>query len=157
MNALVTATKTVAVTALAVIGALMLVPMALGYRGYVVDGGSMGTAIPRGSVVFDEQVQRAQLRVGDVVTYTPPGRGRVTHRIVALAPDGSLRTKGDANAAADPWTAKLTASKQARVAFHIPFAGYVYAALGLSAVRMAVIGLPALLIAIGALRRAVRA
>ena len=51
--------------------------------------------------------------------------------------------------------ARLTASKQARVAFHVPFAGYAYAALAVRAVRMLVIGLPALLIAIGALGRAV--
>jgi len=156
MNALSTATRTAALVALGALGALMLVPAALGYRGYVVEGGSMGATIPRGSVVFDDVVPRSRLRVGDVITYRPPGRARVTHRIVAIARDGSLTTRGDANATADPWTVRLAGAEQARVAFHVPLAGYAYAALAVRPIRILVIGLPALLIALGALRRAVR-
>jgi len=153
MNALATTIRTAALVALAALGALMLVPAALGYRGYVVDGGSMGAAIPRGSVVFDDVVPRSQLRVGDVITYRPPARPRVTHRIVAIARDGAMRTKGDANATADPWTVRPSGARQARVAFHVPLAGYAYAALALRPVRIVVIGVPALMIAIGALAR----
>jgi len=141
---------TTALIALVVLAALMLVPF--GYQRYVVDGGSMGTAIPRGSLIFDEVVPTRTLRVGDVITYVPPRLHHlVTHRIVSIGPGGALRTKGDANRAADPWTFKLTAASQARVAFHVPAVGYAYAALGVRTVRRVVIGLPALLVAAGSL------
>src|SRR5437763_8440391 len=66
--------------------ALILVPSLLGFQRYVITGGSMTGTIDRGSLVFDKAVPVSQLRVGDVITYTPPASssptGRVTHRIV---------------------------------------------------------------------------
>jgi signal peptidase I len=76
----------------------------------------------------------------------------VTHRIVSLRTvrgERVLRTKGDANRVADPWNPfALHGGEQARVAFHIPYVGCALGALGERKVRMAVIGLPALLIAL---------
>jgi signal peptidase I len=145
--------RTAALTLLAVLAALMLVPAALGYERYVIGGGSMGSTVPRGSIAYEQRVPVGALRVGDVITYTPPGRAdRVTHRIVSIAPGGVLRTKGDANAAPDPWTFTLPAREQAVVRFHVPFAGYAFIALGVRWVRMLVIGLPALLVALVVLR-----
>jgi signal peptidase len=68
-----------------------------------------------------------------------------------------FRTKGDANPVADPWTFRLDTATQARVKVGIPYAGYALAALGRRDVRMAVIALPALLIAGVALLRLWRA
>ena len=142
---------------LAVLAALMILPAALGYERYVIGGGSMGGAVPRGSIAYEERVPVGALRVGDVITYTPPGRGdHVTHRIVSIAPGGVLRTKGDANSAPDPWTFTLPAREQAVLRFHIPVAGYAFVALGIRWVRMLVIGLPALLVALVVLRDARR-
>jgi signal peptidase len=146
---------------------LMLVPGFLGYQRYVITSGSMTGTYDRGSVVFDEVVPVSDLHVGDAITYTPPPgsgpTGRITHRIVSIGTDQfsrqTLRTKGDANAAADPWTFTLDGATQARVAFHVPYVGYVLSALAIRQVRMAVIGLPALLIAFAVLvgfRRDVR-
>jgi signal peptidase I len=60
-----------------------------------------------------------------------------------------LRTKGDANRVPDPSNPfVLHRGEQARVAFHIPYVGYALGALSERKVRMAVIGLPALLIAL---------
>ena len=131
----------------------MLAPSLLGYERYVITGGSMEPTIERGSLVFDEVVPTAQLRTGDVVTYRPPAGegpgGLVTHRIVWTGRDKDgatgFRTKGDANAATDPWRFGL-GDRQARVAFHVPYAGYVLAFVARPRVRMVLIGLPALLV-----------
>jgi signal peptidase len=146
---------------------LMLLPGLLGYQRYVITSGSMTGTYDRGSVVFDKVVPVSDLRVGDAITYTPPAglgpSGRITHRIVWIGSDQlgrqTLRTKGDANETADPWTFTLDGATQARVAFHVPYVGYVLSALAIRQVRMVLIGLPALLIAFAVLvsfRRDVR-
>ena len=136
------------------LAALMLVPPLLGYERYVITGGSMSGTIERGSIVFAEVVDPAELEVGDVITYEPPPRsgleGQITHRIISIAPgDGApvLRTQGDANPDPDPWRFSLAGTGQARYEFSVPYAGYAFAALGIRAVRIGLIGIPALLIA----------
>jgi signal peptidase len=148
--------RAAALLVLVTLSALVLVPAALGYERYVIGGGSMGGALPRGSIAYEQRVPTAELRPGDVITYTPPGHAtRVTHRIASVRGQ-VLRTRGDANAALDPWTFRLTGSEQAVVRFHVPVAGYAFAALGIRWVRMLVIGLPALLVAASVLRRPAR-
>jgi signal peptidase len=146
---------------------LMILPGLLGYQRYVITSGSMTGTYDRGSVVFDDVVPVSDLHVGDAITYTPPPgsgpKGLITHRIVSIGSDqfgrSVLRTKGDANEAADPWTFSLDGDTQARVAFDVPYVGYIISALSIRQVRMIVIGLPALLIAfavIAGIRRDVR-
>jgi hypothetical protein len=97
-------------------------------------------------------VPTSKIRVGDVITYRPPGADRlITHRVVWTGPDHRYRTKGDVNTTRDPWTFRLVKPTQARVAFHVPVAGYAIAALEIRPLRMAVIGGPALAIAAFAL------
>lgn len=140
---------------------VVVIPAALGYERYVVTSGSMTGSYDRGSIVYAESVPVASLRVGDVITYRPPGsagaHGLVTHRIVwaGTDPDGrrAFRTKGDANPVADPWRFTLDRPTQARAAFGIPYVGYGLSALAIREVRMLVIGLPALLIALAVLAR----
>jgi signal peptidase len=135
---------------------LMLLPGLLGYQRYVITSGSMTGTYDRGSIVFDDVVAVSDLRVGDAITYTPPPgsgpSGRITHRIVWIGSDqfgrSALRTQGDANESADPWTFTLDGPTQARVAFHVPYVGYVLSALAIRQARMLLIGLPALLIAV---------
>jgi signal peptidase len=138
------------------LGAAMLVPVLLGYRVYVIDGGSMTGTIDRGSLVYDRLVPVDRLRVGDIITYLPPPgtqarRQLITHRIIWIGhlADGRLvfRTKGDHNPVADPWRFLLPGPRQAVVAFHIPDIGYAYALLSIRWVRILLIGLPALAIA----------
>jgi signal peptidase I len=134
---------------------LMVLPGLLGYQRYVITSGSMTGTYDRGSVVFDDVVQVSDLRVGDVITYTPPAgsgpSGLITHRIAWIGSDQFgrrlLRTKGDANATPDPWTFTLDGPTQARAAFHVPYVGYALSALSIRKARMIVIGLPALLVA----------
>jgi signal peptidase I len=148
------------VTGLALIlAALMLLPPLVGVHRYVLVGGSMEPTIHRGAVIFDRVVPVRSLRVGDIITYTPPPGAQgpvphaVTHRIVWTGRDRfgarAFRTKGDANRVPDPWRFTLHSSTQSREAFSIPYVGYAIAALSLRPVRMALIGVPALLIALG--------
>ena len=144
-----------ALLALVSLGALILAPALLGYQRYVIEGGSMGGAVPRGSIAYEEVVPAGRIRVGDVITYRPPGAQRlVTHRVTWIGHDRRgarlYRTRGDASPAPDPWRFRLAAPTQARLAFHVPVAGYALAALSIRAVRMAVIGGPALAIAAAA-------
>jgi signal peptidase len=150
----------IAITLLALaMVALVLVPALLGFKRFVVVSGSMNGTYDRGSLVFDKEVPVSQLRIGDVITYTPPAsahmKGPLTHRIVWIGRDRSgapaFRTKGDANGAPDPWRFTLDQPKQARVAFHVPLFGYLLAAFSIKLVRLGVIGFPGLLIVISVL------
>ena len=134
---------------------LTLVPSLLGYQRYVITGISMTGTIDKGSIVYDKVVPVSQLHVGDVITYNPPPGSTatghlVTHRIVSMAKgdDGRTiyRTKGDHNGVADTWVFHLDDPTQARVAFHIPDAGYLLAALSVRAIRMTIVGVLAALI-----------
>ena len=74
--------------------------------------GSMTPVAPRGSMAVIEPKPRTALAVGDVLSYAIPVEDHhvVTHRVVELhQQDGAtvIRTKGDANDAADPWVAVL--------------------------------------------------
>jgi len=143
------------------LAAAMLLPAAFGYQRYVITGGSMQGTYDRGSIVFDKPVPVSDLKVGDVVTYTPPAstgvHGLITHRIISVTNHGkdgvSYRTKGDANPEADPWKFQLDQPTQARVAFAIPYVGFGIAALSMLPVRMLIIGVPALLIAFALMAR----
>ena len=138
------------------LAALMVLPPLFGYQRYVITGASMTGSIDKGSVLFSKKVPESQLKVGDVITYQPPKgfgpRELVTHRIVSIKRSQSgapvFQTKGDANQAADPWTFTPDQREQARAAVHIPYVGYVFAALGKQSLRIALLAFPAILIAL---------
>src|SRR5512146_1699153 len=71
----------------------------LPYEVYVVHTGSMSPTIPSKSAVV---VEDNQYKVGDVVTFRVHGMV-VTHRLVAINPNGTITTKGDADRTVDPW------------------------------------------------------
>jgi signal peptidase len=135
---------------------LVLLPSVFGWQRYAIVSGSMTGTYDRGSLVFDEVVPVADLKVGDVITYLPPrGAGPdhlITHRIASIGRGEQggrvYRTKGDANPVADPWTFTLSRPTQARVRAGVPYAGYVLMGLARKDVRTWIIVLPALLIAL---------
>jgi signal peptidase I len=135
----------------------ILVPPLLGLQRYVITGGSMTGTIPKGAVIYSRITPAEQLKVGDIITFHPPGGSTaVTHRIIGTekGPDGrpAFSTKGDFNEAADPWNpVTLNEPQQARYVFHIPLLGYVLAALSMRTVRIALIGLPAVIVALSLL------
>ena len=70
----------IAIAALAAL--LVLTPSVIGWQRYAIVSGSMSGTYDKGSLVLDEVVPVADLKVGDVITYTPPtGDHLITHRI----------------------------------------------------------------------------
>jgi signal peptidase len=138
------------------VAALFLVPKALGYDTYVITTGSMAGTVDPGALVVSERVPVDRLAVGDVITYAPPATTGidhlVTHRIAEITTDevGALtfRTKGDANAAVDPWTFTLRSDVQPRLRWSVPQLGQPVLWLADPDVRRLAIGLPALVIAL---------
>ena len=142
-----------ALLAAVIVAMLVLLPSVFGWQRYAIVSGSMTGTYDRGSLVLDEVVPVADLRVGDVITYMPPARDHlITHRIAWIGKDGSgarvFRTKGDANPVADPWTFRLDNATQARVRVGVPYAGHVLSALARRDVRTLIIALPAIVIAL---------
>jgi signal peptidase len=143
----------------AAIALAILVPRLLGNETYVIDGTSMSGTYNRGSIVIEKRTPAADLKVGDVITYLPPASSGVhhlvTHRIAAISADDDgkrlYRTKGDANATADPWRFTLDAPTQVHVVHSVPLVGYALIALNNPNTRRMAIAVPAVLIGLVAL------
>jgi len=99
-----------------------------GYRAYVIYGGSMGSALPAGSIGITETVGSETIKVGDVVAIKRPGRALpVLHRIANMDTSGDTTvytTQGDKNSSPDPEPVTLEGSGD-RVVFAIPYLGYL--------------------------------
>lgn len=122
-------------------------PRLLGYERYAITGGSMGEAVPQGSLVLAHATTARDLRPGDVATFVPAGhRERVTHRVVGTSPDG-LTTRGDANPAADPWHLAPDTAVH-RVVADVPHVGAAVVALGDHGAALILFGCAALALAL---------
>jgi len=93
-------------------GLLVAIAMAVGTARFqliplAVMSASMEPALPVHSMILVKEVDPEDVRVGDIITFDPPGpTPRVTHRVVARERRDSrwyFRTKGDANPAPDDW------------------------------------------------------
>jgi signal peptidase I len=69
----------------------------LGWSPTLIVSGSMSPQVSPGDVVLVRPVPQDELGPDTVVLYDRPETGRVLHRIVAVLPDGTFRTQGDAN------------------------------------------------------------
>ena len=121
----VRAVLVLSILALVLVG---LAPRLGGYRVLTVLSGSMRPTFSPGDVVIDRPVTMAKLRVGDVITYQAPidGHPVISHRIIELNHPGlhpTVRTKGDANSAPDPWRATLGDGPAWRVTYVAPGVG----------------------------------
>ncbi len=106
---------------------LVLLPAVLGLDRFVMTESAMDGSLGRGSVVLARDVPPSDLRVGDVITFQPPGGDSddlVTRRIATLE-DGVASTAGDATGQ-DRWTLSLTESSYARVWLSLPWLGYPF-------------------------------
>lgn len=109
---------------------LAIGPHVLGYRTETMLTASMAPQIKVGDVTVVTAVPVAQVVPGDVISYAIPidDHRVVSHRVVSVTPnaDGSytLQTKGDANAANDPWTARIVAPQVWQVRAVVPKIGY---------------------------------
>ena len=89
--------------------------------------GSMVPTYAPGSIILTRPMPVSQVRPGDIVLIIPPGRSvAYAHRVVSVTGSPShpiIRTKGDANAADDPWHAKLTSNQVPEVVATVPYVG----------------------------------
>lgn len=79
-----------------------VLPLVTGWERVVLTSGSMQPAIDPGDVVLTSTAVHP-LDPGTVIVFENPNKpgSLITHRIIENLPDGSYRTKGDANAQAD--------------------------------------------------------
>lgn len=103
-------------------------PSFFGYHSLTVVSGSMGDALPIGSIAVTKPVAADAIRVGDVITFSRPGASLpVLHRVVSITHDGGQRvamTKGDANGSEDALPLVLLGTGEV-VQYHVPLLGYV--------------------------------
>jgi signal peptidase len=133
-----------AVTAVAALIGLAVLPRLGVYRTLTVLSGSMVPTFRAGDLVVVTPEPLSDVRVGQVIAYSTPVAGHelVTHRVAEVLEAGNapvIRTQGDANAAPDPWTAKLHGRTAWRMRMVIPHAGSVIRFLRGSAVHMAMV------------------
>jgi signal peptidase len=132
-----------------------------------VTSGSMEPTLPIHSMILVQEVRPKDVRVGDIITFDPPGTTpRVTHRVVDRERVGGsrwyFRTKGDANPTPDDWRRGMNHSERyhpgvtygvrpaLRHVFTIPYAGSI-TTLFPARVRLALLLLPLALIGVGLL------
>jgi signal peptidase I len=118
------------VVALVALVGLGLLPRTGWYRPVTVLSGSMQPAFSPGDMVVVTPEPVTSVRVGHVISYrVPVGDHHVqSHRVIAVFRRGgqvSVRTRGDANATADPWTATLHGTTVWRVRTVLPKLGWI--------------------------------
>ncbi len=148
----------VAIAGISLAVLVLIVPRSLGYRAYVITGGSMDGTISRGALIYTQPVAVESLVEGDIVTFVPPGmEAPVTHRIVDVrrndAGELEMQTRGDNVGMRDPWVFVPRTPMLPRFVLAIPYVGYVIAVLSLPLVRILVFVLPAMVIALVVLVR----
>jgi signal peptidase I len=130
---------------------VIVAPSLFGGRSLTVMSGSMEPALRVGDVVINSRVSPADVRVGDIVTFSDPeGTGKlITHRVrrVRIA-DGTAQvvTKGDNTNAVERWDVPAGGSI-GRVEFRVPVLGFLVFWLHGPLARIGLIVIPALLLA----------
>lgn len=122
-------TVTLLLGLIALATATQVVPRVLGGTSLTVLTGSMKPTFDPGDVIIVAEVDPADVKVGDIVTFQPISDNPllITHRVVgkSVGADGELQfiTQGDANGAAD---APIVADQiKARYVYHLPWLGHV--------------------------------
>ena len=151
MKKLCSILSTVLLILLLLLALAFIVPMLLGYKEMTVLSGSMEPNIPVGSIVcVDDDAPLAELDPGDVITYQLDSSTFVTHRLVSIdSASGTLITQGDANEVED---APVSFQQYyGKVAFHIPYLGYLSSNLRTPAGIMTVTGVVIVIILLNTL------
>jgi signal peptidase len=137
MNVRTIVTRTSSAIMVIAVAALLLFaigPRTGAYRTVTILSGSMAPAFSAGDAIITTPISASAIQVGDVITFHAPIEGRpvVTHRVIDVDQERGrpvIRTKGDANDAADPWEARLEGDIAWRQVAVIPHAGKLIAAL----------------------------
>jgi signal peptidase len=134
---------------------LGLLPNIGWYRTETVLSGSMKPYFSPGDIVVVTPEPTREVRVGQVISYhIPVGDHHVqSHRVIEFVRGGDhplVRTKGDANASPDPWTARLNGGTAWQVRTVVPKAGWAIVWLRTPAIRrLTIFAVPLLLAILG--------
>ncbi len=92
-----------------------------------VESNSMVPAFAKGDILLLRGAQPEEIAVGEVIVFSPPQQSTpVVHRVVALNPDGTYQTKGDANARQLPYETDIQYNQvHGRMLFIVPLLGWV--------------------------------
>jgi len=131
-NVVIKVLKIVSTVLVAIV--LLLAVLFVGVRIFGVDvytvlSGSMEETYPTGSLIYVKDVDPADLKEDDVITFRLGGSAIATHRIIELVPDSydpsviRFRTKGDSNDTADGTVEFDEVIGQP--VFMIPYLGYL--------------------------------
>jgi signal peptidase len=94
-----------------------------------VTSNSMRPTFSAGDVVVTQAVPVSSVRVGDVISFYPPGKTEpVIHRITSLkttAAGAVITTRGDGNPVDDLWLATLQGTTAYRLVGVVPFIGWL--------------------------------
>jgi signal peptidase len=132
-------------------------PFAIGDRTFVVQSGSMTPTIDTGDVVAVEPINPLQAKVGDIVTFQDPdGSGRlISHRARSIHLVGDkvmFITQGDANTGQEHWSAPVN-GQIGKVLYRVPKIGWAIVWAGTGPGHLALLAVPALLLATSLLAR----
>lgn len=133
--------------------AVVLAPLALRGRLYIVRSGSMTPALNAGDLAVLRSAP-AQIAPGQVITFTYQAK-TITHRVASVDQDGRLHTKGDANSDEDPWRIEPSAVKGSLL-FRVPYGGYVLVFLRQPFAWVALVLIPATWVVLSELASAYR-
>jgi len=135
----------VACLALAVSAALAIsvITLHLGVRAVLT--GSMRPDYGPGAVLLTQRIPVSAVKTGMIVLFVPPGKhSEYAHRVMSVTGTSAspiITTKGDANAAADPWHARLVTPFANQVIGSLPGLGRVIVAIrGTGQILLAVVG-----------------
>jgi signal peptidase len=130
---------------------VIVAPSLVGGRTLTVLSGSMEPALGVGDIVINSKVSPADVRVGDIVTFSDPeGTGKlITHRVRRMRiADGTAHvvTKGDNTNSVERWDIPASGSF-GRVEYRVPLLGFLVFWLHGPFARIGLIVIPALLLA----------
>jgi signal peptidase len=144
----------IAVVSLVAVASVLVLTLHLSVRPVLT--GSMQPTFGAGSLVVTRSVPTESLQPGDVIAFTPPGQSNIyVHRIVSITGSRAqpiIATRGDANAADDPWHARIVSKTTPVALFAIPWLGNLVQMLHNPLDRSVLLGLLALTIAMVALQ-----
>lgn len=136
----------VAVAAMLLFVMAATVPALVGFHPVTVYGGSMGDALPVGSVAIMQPVAASKITRGDIIAVSRGAGLPVIHRVVDIEEGAAGRLvtlKGDANATND--VNQVTVSGYGdRLVYYVPWAGYLLAWAASPWGLATLLGLPAL-------------